>query len=158
MYRNVWQDDKGFSLIEVLIAVTVVSVAILGLLSIVGSTMKAVEVGKRQTQAVNLAAGRLEMLKAVPAKNIQSTGTDGAVARTCNGASPTFTCIPTTPVITIGNADYTWWWKVTYVDLDGDSNYEEDGAADGRDIKRIDVSVSWTDLVGSHETTLAILM
>lgn len=167
---HVIKDNRGFTLIEVLVALSILAVALFGLLSMVGSTLRATESGKRQTQAVHLASEKLEMIKAIPYNNIQQSGDgtqsgDQAVIRSCAGASPTFTCTPSgangtdsDPTVNIGNMLYTWQWVVTYIDLDGDGVLEEaNEIADSGDIKKIDMTVTWTDLLGLHNTTLTVL-
>lgn len=158
-------DKRGFTLIEVLIAMALLSFGLMAVASLAGTIIKATESGRKQTQAVNLAVEKLEMLKAIPYADIQSTGGSGGITRACAGASPTFTCTPngaagtsSAPTVTINNAAFTWNWTVTYVDLDGDAVVvEATGNADSRDIKRIDLTVTWTDLFGAHSTKLTVL-
>lgn len=166
--------EGGFTLIEVLVAMMILAVALMSLLSMIGTTMRAVELGKRQTQAVNLAVEKLEMLKSIPYRNLQADGPsctcasgcgDCSVQRDCDGSSPSFTCRPngpdgsdSDPFVTIGNATYKWTWNVTYIDLDDDGVLvEANGIADARDLKRIDLKVEWADLMGPHDLTLTVL-
>lgn len=156
-------DKRGFTLIEVLIAMALLSFGLMAVASLAGTIIKATESGRKQTQAVHLAVEKLEMLKAIPYADIQSG--DSGITRDCAGASPTFTCTPNgaagtsfAPTVTIDNAVFTWNWTVTYVDLDGDAVVvEATGNADSRDIKRIDLTVTWTDLFGAHSTKLTVL-
>lgn len=158
-------DKRGFTLIEVLIAMALLSFGLMAVASLAGTIIKATESGRKQTQAVNLAVEKLEMLKAISYANIQSTGSDSGITRVCTGTSPTFTCSPngaaetsSDPTVTIDNAVFTWNWTVTYVNLDNDTRVVEDsGVADSRDIKRIDLTVTWRDLFGSHSTKLTVL-
>lgn len=153
------KDNRGFTLLEVLVALTILAVALLGLLSMVGGTMRAMDSGKRQTQAINLVSEKLEMLKAVPFANIQNiSGSAGGLTWACSGADPVFTCTPSPATVTIDSLTYSWSWTVTYIDLDGDGEtVNDDGLFDQSDIKRVDITVTWTDLLGDHSTTLTVL-
>lgn len=149
MEKRRFLHEEGFSLIEVLISLTILAVGLFGLLGMVGTNLRALETGKRQSAASNFAAERIEVIKAIPYSNIQSTGTDGNVTRTCTGADPDFTCIPNPSVGVIDNVSYSWIWQVIYIDLDG--------YPDSDDIKRINMTVSWTDINGSHSLTYTVL-
>jgi type IV pilus modification protein PilV len=160
--------DKGFTMLEVLIAMTILAVALMALASLATTNMKATETGRRQTQALNIAMEKMEVLKAIPYTNIQATSTaplsqDGNVERNCSktsGASlpPVFRCNPTGSPTTIDNMSFTWYWDVTYVDLDGDVvYYSTEPIIDPSDIKRVDLTVDWTDVFGAHTTTLTLL-
>lgn len=168
MHGNNVIDERGFTLIEVLVSLSILSVALFGLLSMIGSTSKAIEVGKRQTQALNLASEKLELLKSVPYVNINISGNgtqagDDQILRTCVGPAPSYECTPTTDnPATLGSASYTWKWYVTFLDLDNDGVLVPDptdfpDGADRRDIKKIDVEVGWTDSRGDHTLTLSTL-
>jgi type II secretion system protein I len=153
--------SAGFTLIEVLIAVSIFSVALIGLASLATQSMQATETGKRVTQAVNIANLKLEALRAVPYANVQSTGTDGGMGRSCGSAAgtpPVFTCTPTSPTETFENLVFTWSYTVTYIDLNGDSAYySTDPVIDSGDMKKIDLTVSWTDLLGGHSYSITAL-
>jgi len=160
----------GFTLVEVLIAVFITSIALMALASLAGTAIKATEAGRKRTQAVSLATQKLESLKKVPYSKIQTTDTSGAasmgISRNCGApvgtAPPVFTCTPTLQTDQLGTI-FTWRWKVTYVDLDNDGCYFAASPCgtgpviDGGDIKKVDVEVTWRDLLGSHTLTLTAL-
>lgn len=160
-FRAGGKGDEGFTLIEVLIAVSIFAVALIALASLATQGMKATESGKRLSQAVNVANQKLEALKAVPYANIQSTGVDGGIGRSCGSAAgtpPVFSCTPTSATETFENLSFTWSYEVTYIDLDGDSvYYSTDPVIDSGDMKRIDLTVTWTDLFGGHTLTITAL-
>lgn len=153
--------SAGFTLIEVLIAVSIFSIALIGLASLATQSMKATETGKRLSQAVNMGNMKLEALRAVPYVNVQSTGVDGGTGRVCGsavGTPPVFSCTPTSATEIFEEMTFTWSYTVTYVDLDGDSTYySTDPVIDSGDMKRIDLTVTWTDLFGSHTFSIAAL-
>src|SRR3990172_197600 len=158
----------GFTLVEVLIAVFITSIALMALASLAGTAIKATEAGRKRTQAANLATQKLEALKKVPYSKIQTTDTSATagISRSCGApvgtAPPVFTCTPTLQTDQLGTI-FTWRWKVTYVDLDGDGCYFAASPCgvgpviDRSDMKKVDVEILWTDLLGSHILTLTAL-
>ena len=149
MGKKLLFQEEGFSIIEVIIALSILAVGLFGLLGMIGTNLRAMETGKRQSAASNFAAERLEVIKAIPYTTIETTGTDGNVTRTCVGATPTFTCTPDPSVLPINNVSYSWSWQVNYIDLDGGPVTV--------DIKRIFMTVSWTDINGQHSLTYDVL-
>lgn len=151
----------GFTLLEVMIAMFLFSYGVLALFSLLTSVIKGTDMAKRQTQAMNLGTEKMEALKSIPYANIQSSGSasdPGKIDRACTGASPTFTCTPSPAFEMIDSMRYTWKWKVTLIDVDGDDRLiEESGVPDNGDAKKIEVSVEWTDMFGPHKTTLVAL-
>lgn len=111
---------RGFTLIEVLVAVSIFSIAVLGLAIGATTVMRANQTGLNTTIATNLAQDKLEELKAKTAANIVSGG----------------------PVTTTsGGVTFSRSWTVT-------SNSPVTG------VKRIDVTVTWTDYT-SHTLTVS---
>ncbi len=146
---------NGFTLIEVLVAISILTIGILGIAGLMGTAVKSASYSQAMTQATNLAQGRIEALQEIDFNNIQSSDAVGRVElrRNCTQTSaalnrPVYTCIPTSTV-TYDNKVYTWTYTVTYVDLDnsGTANPNSDG------LKRLDVSVTWTDVWNNPKTT-----
>jgi prepilin-type N-terminal cleavage/methylation domain-containing protein len=157
---------NGFTMLEVLIAMSILAVALIALATLATTNLKATESAKRLTQGLNIAMEKMEVLKAIPYPNIQSTSTtplseDGNLERTCikdSDTPPTFTCTPTSSSIPLDDMPFTWKWTVTYVDLDNDGVfYSGDPVIDPDDIKRVDLAVDWTDIFGVHTTKLTAL-
>lgn len=162
MYISVFKDrERGFTLLEVMIALSILSVGLIALASLATSNIKSTNMARRTTQALNIATEKIETLKAIPASSLQHTGTNGGVTRTCSGAVPSFTCTPSPATVTVeGNMDFLWTWNVTYLDLDGDGLFTKLGAADptqidSGDVKKVDVIVEWRDLYGQHSLILS---
>lgn len=140
--------QKGFTLIEVLVAISILTIGILGIAGLMGTAVRSSSFSQTMTQATNLAEDRIEALQEVDFNNVQSTDLTGRVElqRNCTQTSvlasrPVYTCTPTATV-TYDNKVYTWTYTVTYIDLDnsGVANPNSDG------LKRLDVTVTWTDV------------
>lgn len=108
----------GFTLIEVLVAMSIFAIAVLGLAVGATSVMRANQTGLYTTIATNLAQDRLEELKSRTPANINTTGSpennitvsgvpvkfnrSWTVTSPCNGVTG-LTCID----VTVSWADYT---------------------------------------------------
>ena len=120
MKKFLWAEKSrvgGFTLIEVLVAMSIFAIAVLGLAVGATTVMQANHTGLYTTIATNLAQDRLEELKSRTAANINTTGSPE------NG-------IPVTGVPVTFNRS----WAVT-----------SDSPVVG--VKRIDVTVTWTDRI-----------
>ncbi len=151
--------DRGFTILEVLIAVAMLSVGILAVSSLMGTSIKSSSYSQALTQANNYAQERLETLMSVTYNNLQmsdlaTTRTD--LRRSCTqtdatASRPVYTCTPSEPK-TIGNRNYTWAYQVVYIDLDGDGT-----ASPGIDgLKRVDVTVTWVDQLWNAPKSITV--
>ncbi len=151
--------DKGFTILEVLIAVSLLSVGILAVGTLMGTSIKTSSYSQSLTQANNLGQERLERLQSVVYNNLQATDTTTAptdLMRNCSQTDttpsrPVYTCTPTGG-ITIGSRNFTWSYTVTYIDVDG--NGTASPGVDG--LKRIDVTVSWTDQLWTIDKSITV--
>ncbi|MBI2400589.1 MAG: type IV pilus modification protein PilV [Deltaproteobacteria bacterium] len=152
--------QKGFTLLEVLIAMTILSVGILGIAGLAGTAVKTSGHSQAMSQANNLAQKRLEALLSVDYLNIEvddSTTPLTELRRDCaqtdaTVSRPEFTCTPLTATETIGNRVFRWDYKVTYIDLNGNgtANPSQDG------LKRVDLNVYWTDTLWHIEKSVTV--
>jgi len=142
------QSEVGFTMIEILIAMTILAIGILGIGGLASTAIRTSGYSQAMTQANNLAQDRMEAMMSVDFNNLEATDTTTArtdLRRTCTqtdmtASRPVWTCTPTTPTITVGGKPYTWSYTVTGLDLSGD------GVADKSDgLKRLDVTITWTD-------------
>ena len=138
------------------------SIALLALVSLATTSMKATEMGRRMTQGVNLATQKMESLKAVPFRHLNRDITVGGISKTCTRVGTVFSCTPTPNTDTLDNAVFTWSWDVEYMDLNGNGIFYAGGAADSRsiddgDIRLVTVFVDWTDIMGDHSVELKML-
>jgi len=107
LQRNRQKDQKGFTLLEFLIAVTILSVALLGMATLTGAMRSYNKEAYNNTQAVAIAQGKIEELKNTPYGSLTG-GND-----TPSGYTRTWTVDGNTP----GNdmktltVTVTWNWK-----------------------------------------------
>jgi len=106
---------RGFTLIEVLISMTIFSIAILGLAIGAGTVMRANQTSYFSTIAISLAQDKLEEMKSSALPNCPTYETGG--------------CSDTRP---FSGENFDRSWKVT-------PNFPVGG------VSRIDVQVEWTD-------------
>lgn len=155
--------DKGFTIVEVLIAMMIFSIALLALVSLATTSMKATEMGRRMTQGVNLATQKMESLKAVPFRHLNRDITVGGISKTCTRSNAVFSCTPDPNTDTLDKAVFTWSWDVEYMDLNnngivfGDPAAPDNRSIDDGDMRLITVFVDWTDIMGDHNIELKML-
>ncbi len=121
--------SKGFSLIEVLIALVILSVSLLALAGLMVTTTRTNSFGGHLTEAVTFAHQRLEELRVAPYNTIVSSSVN-----------------PGDPVIQTGvdsGIDYTMVWVVA---PNGDNS-----------LRRVTMTVTWNDGV-SHSFNLVTLI
>lgn len=169
MTNSLTKDKSGFTIVEVLIAVALLATALLALGALATSNMKAVEVSKRQTQAINLATEKIEMLEVISYNllgfdhNTDPLVSGNSIERTCDDPVTTILLLPEiicTPVLTpivYDNMDFNWNFTVYYLDFDNDGNSfitNSTTEIDRGDIKKTVVKIWWTDIYGYHEIEL----
>ena len=148
-------DKRGFTLIEVLVALSILAVGMIGIAGLAGTAWRALHKSQATTQAINLAQDRIEALQSVPFDNLEVTD----ATMTCTGPAgpvsrPQHTCTPTSAPIDLGKL-YTWSYTVTHIDLNGDG----EAIPNQDELKRIDVTVFWTSgLLGTQNSTTVTSM
>lgn len=152
--------QNGFTLLEVLIAMTILSVGILGIAGLAGTAVKTSGYSQAMTQANNLAQKKLEALLGVDFVNLETTDTTTSITelrRTCaqtvaTASRPVWSCTPTNATSTVGNRPFTWSYTVAHIDTNGNNvaNPSQDG------LKRVDVTVSWTDALWKTTKSLTV--
>jgi Tfp pilus assembly protein PilV len=116
---------EGFTVIEVLVSLSIFTVAVLGLAVGAITIVRANKTSQFHTVATNLAQDKLEQLKAATVANITPCGGDG-----CENPQPQYQ-----------NIAFTRTWAVT-------NNSPVIGAT------QIDVTVQWTDYT-AHALTVS---
>lgn len=153
---------EGFTLIEILIAMSILSIGLLGIAGLATNAMKASSNAISMTQASNIAQDRIEALLTVDIANLNATEVDAGaldLARTCvqtdtSLSRPIWGCTPSSTVWLDGR-EYTWNYTITHIDLDGNGNatLSHDG------LLRIDLNVYWIDQLWASQkniTTIAL--
>ncbi|MBI2089109.1 MAG: prepilin-type N-terminal cleavage/methylation domain-containing protein [Deltaproteobacteria bacterium] len=119
--------DTGFTLVEILVAMTIFAVAVLGLAIGATSVMRANQTSYFNTVATNLAQDKLEQLKATAVSQLPN-----CPSYTSTGCSDTQTSLGLT---------FSRSWQII-------ANSPVSG------VNRLDVKIDWTDYI-SHSVTIS---
>lgn len=154
------EKNGGFTLVEVLIAMSILAVGILGIGGLASTAIRSSAYSQSITQANNLAQDRIEALMGVDFNNLHVT--DIATPRTdlqrsCTqtdftAARPVYSCTPTISTITLSKKDFTWSYTVTFIDL---NNNGTANAIDG--LKRLDIKISWMDSLWQNTRSVEVV-
>lgn len=142
--RHPHRSMRGFSLIEVLVSVVVMSFGLLSLAALQGSLMKAGSESRAQSVALAMASEKLEYFAGYRDREEFQALTDGTDA-----------------AVTIDGVPYTRSWTVeryAYPKVGGsfaavaDTGETADGYVSNNEFKRIVVQVQWPDATGATQT------
>src|SRR5262249_5874945 len=87
---------SGFTLIEILVAITVLAVGLMGIASMLATSSRGGAFGRRTTVAENLGIQKLEQFRNLSYANVKAlTETSNGVKNPnqCGGCPPGFTCV-----------------------------------------------------------------
>jgi prepilin-type N-terminal cleavage/methylation domain-containing protein len=126
--RAVWKQAKGFTTIEVIIAIMILGIALLGLASVTVSVIRGNDLGKMVTTATTQARDKMEELKNIGASQ---SGYDNALASGSDTVDTVF----------------TRQWSVGAVGTAAPQN-------DQTKMKKITVTVTWYWNIWPHTVTL----
>jgi prepilin-type N-terminal cleavage/methylation domain-containing protein len=150
--KNLPPRQRGFSLLEVLIAVVIMSVGLLALASLQVTIMKSSAESKTQSMAINLARERLENL--IDFKAMEDTS--------CPGTADSYRCIDSGSDTSFaqGGVTFNRTWTVqrclpvANVFSCSDSNITAAyaGSTARNEFKTVDVFVSWIDASGTTQS------
>lgn len=147
------QNEMGFTLIEVLIAIVILSIALLGLSSMNLYTIQGNNLARQETAAVALAQDKIEALK-----NLSYT--DPQLTDSVTGNDGSYTALQSTTTVDSQEANIDekgnsgtggTYTRITNIADSGT------GANSYTNTKLIVVIVSWTDSSGSHTVILTTM-
>jgi type IV pilus modification protein PilV len=133
------KNERGFTLIEVMVAIVILTIGLISLAGLLTTTMRSTTFGKNTTIANNLAQQELEDIRRQATTNFASVIDSVAGSDPVNGVNP-----DQTEVITNYIVDFT---REVYIsDIDANS-------------KDVAVRVLWTDVIGAtHPTILRTIL
>ena len=136
---------RGFSLIEVLVAVVVLSIGLLALAALQGSLVRGGSAAKAQTQAMALAQQALEQFRGFRTK---TGGSDSYAAIVAGSDTVTIGANTYTRTVTVDRYGY-----VANTGASGGSFKTTASSTIGNnEFKNVTVAVSWTDETGATRT------
>lgn len=147
--------EKGFTIIEVLIAIFILSIGILAVVSMFTTSMKANQLGRNVTVANRLAQNLMEQVKTQTFSN--------ALAKMCTdtGILNCLTFADTTTYITGDTDTGTGTFRETSGGLNVVSYNVSLQQIENRPItglNTVTVAITWSDAYGSHTTKLITYM
>lgn len=125
-----YQQEKGFTVVEVLVAVLIASFALVGVLGSIQASVTHSAVSRMQTYGTNLANKSLEKCRAMPFDDLGIQGGD-----------PSGT-LPASEQVQVQGRTFTISYQVSWVDSPVDQLAPND--TEPHDYKRVKVTVSWT--------------
>jgi len=108
-------DQKGATLIEVMVAIIVIAIVVVSLFGLFISLVRSTIIAKRRAVAIGLATSQMEYLKSLPYDSLAVAG----------GSIPTSSPIPATTTKTVNGVLYTLTTSIGYADdaYDGCGSY-----------------------------------
>lgn len=179
--RSKLRDQVGFTLLEVLVAMTVLTIGLLGIAAMMITAMQGNQQSRRMTIATNLAQQRIEEMKNIPFENLFQTDPANAnnssnnppasiltIAPVDNGVNPCTADYPCGDVTandliwtyssntTVDNKTFGRIWTVERnPNINGIANIQTD---EQRTI-RVQAIVSWSDATGRwHKVTITSII
>ncbi|WP_225876317.1 type IV pilus modification PilV family protein [Lysobacter solisilvae (ex Woo and Kim 2020)] len=149
-HRSFRVRNKGFSLIEILIAVVVLATGLLALTALQGSLTKASAEAKVRGRVAAVVAGRMEFLRNGPYDSIVA-GSDSCATTTPPDWVPASVCSDASiGALSVTQAVQTW---------SGDTTFAETGAVsdpNAAQFKRVRLTAVWTDSNGTSHSLRSV--
>lgn len=150
--RNFYpRPEQGFSLVEVMVTLVVLSIGILGHVSFQKIVHRDTGLSGTRNVASNMAAEKLEDLRAFSVlKTTAGSFAYEDIATNAGGSLANGT-------VTVGNADLTRSWTVTDYYYDSDLSAPTTSVPTGSplpDFKAVTVTISWQDVDGQAQSVI----
>jgi len=139
-------NNKGLTLIEILVATLVLGVVSIGLFGLFSFTLKIINENRGRTGAVALAEQRLEMIRNLPYSDVGTIGgiPQGTVAGSEN--------------VIRNNFNYTVNAYIYYIDDPFDGLIGEPEETLNTDYKKVQVAAAWTSGFGQRSVVLSTIV
>ncbi|MGD8385468.1 MAG: type IV pilus modification protein PilV [Lysobacterales bacterium] len=150
MQRKRQPRNRGFTLMEILIALLIISIGLAALANLQGKLTRYSAVAKQRTLAMNLAEQQIETMQ-----SFYTMGDTGADA--CSTAQTGFddlTNCTAGSTVNVGDMQFTLTWSVENYTQGADgttSPYVASGTHSRPDLKKVAITVSWTDGQGAAQ-------
>lgn len=142
--------NRGFTLLEIMIAILIISVGLTALANLQGKLTRYSAVAKQRTLAMNLAEQQIETMQSF--YTMADTGADA-----CSGAQVGFddleTCVGGSTV-SAGNMQFNITWTIAKYVQNADGSTEVFSALSGNlrpDLKLVTIKVEWADGQGATQ-------
>jgi type IV pilus modification protein PilV len=142
--------NQGFTLMEILIALLIISIGLAALANLQGKLTRYSAVAKQRTLAMNLAEQQIETMQSF--YTMGGTGAD-ACSTEQTGFDDLTDCTAGSTV-NVGDLQFTLTWSVENYTQGADgttSAYVASGTHSRPDLKKVAVTVSWTDGQGAAQ-------
>jgi prepilin-type N-terminal cleavage/methylation domain-containing protein len=135
-------DQRGVTIIELLIALTILVVGILAVTKMMMGSIQGNRFANYETTAVNLAWQKLEEMKEIPWINLNPN------------ANPTQPGTASDGPLQVGGLSFARSWTVTPHNPADPPATTADPDKPTKDTVRVDMTVAWTDPSGAHDITV----
>ena len=132
---------SGFSQVEIVITILVISIVILGIITTFSTIGKGLITGKTRTIANNLAQEKIEVLKNVSYSRLLTTSESDLTTYGYDNTNTDYT--PET--LNVGDANYTRYTTVWKAEESGTEISTMSPTATDQGIKKIKIEVKWTE-------------
>lgn len=131
------QDERGYSMVEVMVAILILAIAIIPMVGMFDAGLRAATTGGNYDQARALANGEIEQARSLPYAAVRDsfpngTGAPGASGVIVSSSQPAPAGYP---------SSFSYTVRKAYALLDSSGNVQEDSSA--RTMMTITVTVTW---------------
>ncbi|MFA5779959.1 MAG: carboxypeptidase-like regulatory domain-containing protein [Elusimicrobiota bacterium] len=140
-YYSLLTNSTGFSQVEIVVTILVISIVILGIITTFSTIGKGLITGKTRTIANNLAQEKIEILKNISYARLLTTSEDDLISPGYDNTNTDY--IPES--LNVGDANYTRYTTVWKAEESGTEISTMSPTATDQGIKKIKIEVKWTE-------------